>query len=575
MSSSSSAPLIDSRRDQIFPIFDAAQIEIIKRFAGAPQYYPPGQILFKVGQHAVVSYLILAGTLEVNRRDALGASGIITTHGAGQISGEIGALSGRPALAEAKAGAEGCTVVPLNAAALRALVVGSAEIGELIMRAFILRRVSLIQSGAGGPILLGAAGLRDLVRLQGFLSRNGIPNTVLDPTRDRDAAALLERFHVSIEELPLAVCPNGEVLRNPTEAELAHCLGTLPELKLNRTYDIAIVGAGPAGLATAVYAASEGLSVIVLDSRAFGGQAGASARIENYLGFPTGISGQALAGRAYTQAQKFGAEFAIPAEVARLECGEHPNNTAPPDCRFPSFILSLKGGARIAARAVVVASGARYRRLAIFNCCDFEGRGVYYWATPIEVKLCAKQDVALVGAGNSAGQGAVFLAGHAGKVHLLVRGSGLETSMSRYLIDRIGALANVELHTETEIVDLAGNSEGLQRVRWMSRATGVEEENALRHVFLFIGAVPNACWLDNCGVTLDGKGFVKTGADLSNTDLAALFWKPLDRLPLPLETSRPGVFAIGDVRAGSVKRVAAAVGEGAAVVAQLHAFLTS
>ncbi len=337
---SSSHSLFDTRREQIIPQFDAQQVEIIRRFAGAPRQYSAGELLAKIGERFVPSFLVLAGEIEVNSRDGLGATGIITTHRVGHITGEVSALSGRPAMAELEAGPQGCTVAPLDAAALRALVVGSAEIGETIMRAFILLRVGLIESGIGGPILLGPAGSRDLVRLQGFLSRNGIPNTTLDPTIDTDAAVLVERFNVSMEELPIAVCPDGEVLRNPSESELAQCLSMVPDFRLDRPYDVAIVGAGPAGLATAVYAASEGLSVIVLDSRAFGGQAGASARIENYLGFPTGISGQALAGRAYTQAHKFGAELAIPCEVARLECGNQVGLSAEAfaDCRHPRSI---------------------------------------------------------------------------------------------------------------------------------------------------------------------------------------------------------------------------------------------
>ncbi len=579
MSAPLATSLLETRRGQMFPRFGREQIEVIRRFAGPVQRFAPGQLLVKVGERGSPSCLVLAGSIVVNWRDGLGGTGNITTHSVGQFTGEIGALSGRPSMAELTAGPEGCEVAPLDAAALRAVVVGNAEIGEIVMRALILRRVGLIQTGAGGPILLGRAGSRDLVRLQSFLSSNGIPNTTLDPDTDHDAEILIDRFRVAPEQLPLAVCPGGQVLRNPIEAELAQCLGLVPELRLDRPYDVAIVGAGPAGLATAVYAASEGLSVIVLDSRAFGGQAGASARIENYLGFPTGISGQALAGRAFTQAQKFGAEIAIPVEVLRLQCGgvkERSDDLPPPDCRQPSFSLCLTGSnKRVAARAVVIASGARYRRPEIDKLQEFEGRGIYYWASPVEARLCGSQEVILVGGGNSAGQAAVFLSGHTARVHLLVRRRGLEETMSRYLIDRIAGLGNVELHPETEIVRLTGNGAGLECVHWKNRRTSVVERREIRYVFLFAGAVPNARWLDDTGVTLDAKGFVKTGIQLRQDELDAAGWNSRAPAPLPLETSRAGVFAIGDVRAGSVKRVASAVGEGAAVVAQLHQFLTN
>jgi thioredoxin reductase (NADPH) len=569
---------MENREAQMFPRFSDAQVEIMRRFAGTPQRYAPDEVLIRIGERGSPSCLVLAGSIIVNWRDGMGHTGTITTHRAGQLTGEISALTGRPAIADFTAGPDGCEVAPFDAAGLRGLVIGNAEIGEMVMRAFILRRVGLIQRGVGGPILLGGAGSRDLVRLQGFLSANGIPNTTLDPAHDTDAAALLERFEVSREQLPLAVCPAGQVLRNPTEAELAQCLGLIPELRVDQPYDVAIVGAGPAGLATAVYAASEGLSVIVLDARAFGGQAAASARIENYLGFPTGISGQALAGRAYTQAQKFGAVIAIPVEVLRLQCGgiDPPPGMVRPDCRHPSFSLCLSGiDKRVFARSLVIASGARYRKLDLERFAEFEGRGIYYWASPIEARLCSKEEVILVGGGNSAGQAAVFLAGHAARVHILVRRAGLEDTMSRYLIDRIAALPNVEVHGETEIVALDGDDNGLTAVRWRCRRDGTAEDCPIRYVFLFAGALPNAGWLDATGVTLDKHGFVKTGAQLQKEELDSVGWPACAAAPLPFETSRPGVFAIGDVRSGSVKRVASAVGEGAAVVAQLHSFLTA
>jgi len=410
--------------------------------------------------------------------------------------------------------------------------------------------VGLIEMGAGGPVLIGAPSSPDMARLRNFLARNGIPHLVFDPASDPDAHAFIERYAPRPEDMPLVACPDGSVLRNPGENELARCIGMLDAADAERVHDVAVVGAGPAGLATAVYAASEGLSVLVVDALSFGGQAGASARIENYLGFPTGISGQALAGRAYTQAQKFGARMLIPVEAVRLDCGR-------PEERDP-LALELADARTVRSRTVVVATGARYRRPDCADLKVLEGRGVWYWASPIEAKMCAGQEVVLVGGGNSAGQAAVFLAGHAAKVWMLVRGAGLAASMSRYLIDRIAAIPNIELRTRTEIVELKGSREsGVESVRWRHRDSGAEETRAIRNVFLFLGADPATEWLKDCDVAFDQKGFVTTGAGGR----------------LPLETSVPGVFAIGDVRAGSVKRVGGAIGEGAAVVAQIHAFL--
>jgi thioredoxin reductase (NADPH) len=400
-------------------------------------------------------------------------------------------------------------------------------------------------------VLIGSASHADVARLRSFLSRNGIPHLLLDAGSDPDAKAFIERYAPSADDLPLAVCPDGSVLRNPTESALAKCIGMLDaDADANRVYDLAVAGAGPAGLAAAVYAASEGLSVIVIDSRAFGGQAGASARIENYLGFPTGISGQALAGRAYTQALKFGASMRIPAEVVRLEC-ERSASGGP-------FRLQLADARTVESRAVVIATGARYRRPDCNNLKTMEGRGVWYWASPIEAKMCAGEEVVLVGGGNSAGQAAVFLAGHASKVWMLVRGAGLAASMSKYLIDRIAGIGNIELRTHTEITGLTGTRQsGVESITWRHRETKQDETRPIRHVFMFLGADPTTEWLKDCDVAIDDKGFVATGGDTK----------------LPLESSVPGVFAIGDVRAGSVKRVGGAIGEGAAAVAQIHAFL--
>ena len=396
-----------------------------------------------------------------------------------------------------------------------------------------------------------------MVRLQGFLSRNGYPYQVLDPQHDQDAKAIAERYASVPGALPIVVCLNGSVLANPKEHELALCLGMVRKDTLRRAYDVAVVGAGPAGLATAVYAASEGLSVIVLEKLVYGGQAGASARIENYLGFPTGISGQALTGRAYVQAQKFGAEFALPTEAARLVC------------EGPTARIEISDGDAIEASTVVVAAGARYRRLDLPNLSDFEGRGVWYWASPIEARLCRDEEVALVGGGNSAGQAAVYLSDFAKKVWMLVRGPSLAQSMSRYLINRIAATPNIELLFGAEVTALLGAPDGrLDRVRWRQDSAAEETERRIRNLFLFIGAEPATEWLKPCGVALCPKGFVKTGSDLNGADDES-------QAHFRLQSSVRGVFAVGDVRANSVKRVGGAIGEGAAVVAELHAYLAS
>jgi thioredoxin reductase (NADPH) len=547
-------PLIDTRRSQMFPVLDAAHIETARRFASGPaKEFAPGKTVFEMGERHMPAWLVLNGEIDIIRRDGLDREAAIVSIGAGQFSGEVSQLSGRGSLATGRAGPEGCTALPFDPAHIRALVIGSAELGEIIMRAFILRRVALIEIGGSGSVLVGRPGSADLVRLQGFLSRNAYPYTVLDATDDADGRAIIERLGVLPGEMPLMVCPNGSMLKRPTDAEAGMCLGITPELDPDMLYDVAVVGAGPAGLATAVYAASEGLSVLVLDQRAFGGQAGASARIENYLGFPTGISGQALAGRAFNQAQKFGAELAIPLEVARLNCDDRQLGDP--------HRLELTNGATVRARTVVVASGVSYRRPDIANLAEFDDAGVSYWASPVEAKLCQGEEVARVGAGNSAGQAVVFLAPKVERLHLIVRGEGLEASMSRYLIDRILALPNVELHTGTEVVALQGDrSDGLTAAVFRDCATGETHTCQMRHLFLFIGADPHTAWLEGC-IDLDPKGFVLTGAPSPG------------RTVLPLETSLPGVFAIGDVRAGSTKRVAAAVGEGAAVVAQIHSVL--
>jgi thioredoxin reductase (NADPH) len=553
--------VIKTRGHQLFPVLDGTQIDTAKHFASGPEReFAPGEIVYNAGERDVPTWLVLKGSMAAVRRDGLNHETAITNLGPGQFSGEVNQLAGAATLASVSAGPEGCTALPFDATHVRALMIGSAEIGEIMMRAFILRRVGLIEEGGVGAVLVGTPGTPELVRLQGFLGRNGYPYTVLDSSTDAEARALLERTGTLPEDLPILVCPSGSLLKRPTDAEAGACLGITPRLDAEKVYDVAIVGAGPAGLAAAVYAGSEGLSVLVLDQRAFGGQAGASARIENYLGFPTGISGMALAGRAFNQALKFGVEIAIPIEVARLDCGEQEHDAT------DTIKLELIDNAAVHARTVVIATGARYRRPAIPNLATLEGRGVSYWASPVEAKLCEGEEVALVGGGNSAGQAVVFLAPKVKRLHLVVRAPGLEASMSRYLIDRIAALSNVELHTNTEVVALEGDeATGLTAAVFRDRTTGTTHTCALRHLFLFIGADPNTGWLNHC-VALDAKGFVVTGANLTSR---------AGQPALLLETSRTGVFAIGDVRSGSTKRVAAAVGEGAAVVAEIHSVLAA
>lgn len=546
------------RSEQMFPALTSEQIDRIAKL-GERLSFADGELLFEQGKDGPGFFVILSGWVHITNRDAAGHDVTVVEQGPGQFLAETGQLAGRPALVDGRA--KGAVeVLLLNPEALRQLLIVDAAIGELVMRALILRRVALIESGAGGPILIGSAGMPDLVRLESFCARNGMPQTVLDPATDSDARALIERFHVSDDDLPLAVCPNGDVLRNPTDLALAHCLG-LDTIDTATTFDVAIVGAGPAGLAAAVYAASEGLSVVVLDARAYGGQAGASARIENYLGFPTGISGQALAGRAYGQAQKFGAQIAIPVTVEKLDCSR----------KVPSLVLG--DGRRVRARSVVVASGAAYRRPSVQGLQRYEGRGISYWASPIEARLVKGQEVALVGGGNSAGQAVVFLANHCNTVNMVVRRPLAET-MSNYLIERIAALPNVVLHVGSEISELHGDKDGLTGVTWRNRDTGETDQCNTHYLFLFIGADPNSAWLGECDAIRDRKGFVMTGDALEPDALKGAGWH-LDRKPMPLETSIAGVFAIGDVRAGSVKRVAAGVGEGAAVVAQLHGYLAA
>ncbi|HKH02959.1 MAG TPA: FAD-dependent oxidoreductase [Bradyrhizobium sp.] len=540
------------RQEQTFPALTAQEIARMRRF-GEIRTYKSGDKLFETGKPGPGMFVVLSGHVMITQRDGLGHLTPVINQGPGQFLAEIGQLSGRVALVDGHA-QEAVETLLIAPERLRALLVAEADLGERIMRALILRRVNLIQGGVGGPVLIGPSNSSGVIRLESFLTRNGFPHHLLDPERDNDAAELIARYSPSPSDWPLVVVVDGSVLRNPGESELARALGMIGGPAGDRIYDAAIVGCGPAGLATAVYAASEGLAVVVLDARAFGGQAGASARIENYLGFPTGISGQALAGRAFTQAQKFGADIMIPMSVKALDCTRTDGE----------FALALDGGETVRARSVVVASGARYRRPEIESLSRFEGRGVWYWASPIEARLCADQEIVLVGGGNSAGQAAVFLSGYARRVHMVIRGGGLGTSMSRYLIERIEATPNIELVFNTEVVGLHGTAVSLERVRWRSRLSGEESTVDIGNLFLFAGADPATGWLEGCGVLLDRAGFVVTGTQPN----------PNQGRPVPpLQTSVPGVFAVGDVRSGSVKRVGGAIGEGAQVVAALHGFL--
>jgi thioredoxin reductase (NADPH) len=449
-------------------------------------------------------------------------------------------------------------VIQLDRDRLLALIQTDAELSAILMRAFILRRLELIAHDLGDVVVIGSGHSAGTLRVKEFLTRNGHPFHYIDLDRDRDAQELLDRFQVGAADVPVVICRGDAVLRNPSNSRIADCLGLNEEIDDSRVNDLLIVGAGPAGLAAAVYGASEGLEVLVLESNAPGGQAGSSSRIENYLGFPTGISGLDLTGRAYAQALKFGAHVLVAKGAARLACDGQRHT------------VTVDDGPPIQSRTVIIATGAEYRKPALDNLSMFEGAGVYYAATPMEAQLSVGEDVVVVGGGNSAGQAAVFLASTARRVHMLVRGSGLAETMSRYLIRRIEENPAIVLRPRTEIVSLEGD-EKLARVRWRDHRTGDVETHDIRHVFIMTGAVPNTRWLDGC-LVLDDKGFVKTGPDLSSDDLAKSKW-PLARPPYLLETSRPGIFAVGDVRGGNIKRVASAVGEGSIAVAFVHQVL--
>lgn len=529
------------RYEQMFPVLSAPDRERIARF-GRSAHFAVGQHLFVTGQVGIGLMLLEAGRVQISQRDGAGHSSAIVEHAAGQFLGEVSGLSGRPALVDGVA-TEAVDAYVLDPAALRALIVAEADLGERIVRALILRRTSLIEAAAGGPVIIANPLDPGRARIANFLRRNGLPFRTAGPDENSAFADISRPFLDDASAWPLVLMADGFLLRNPTEDELAVKLGMVGASSADHLYDMAVVGAGPAGLAAAVYASSDGLSVLVLDAKGFGGQAGASARIENYFGFPTGITGQALTARGFVQAQKFGTDMAIPSLVTELDCGGDTGVRT----------LRVEGGRTYRARTVVVASGARYKRPNLPRIEEFEGRGVWYWASPVEAQFCSQQEVALVGGGNSAGQAAVYLASHAAKVRLMVRGAGLAATMSRYLIERIASAPNIELMPHTQIVELEGDPRGLSGIRWQQGPDKLEGTAPIRNVFLFVGAEPATTWLAGCGVGMDDRGFVQTDASLA--------------------ASKPGVFAIGDARSGSVKRVGGAIGEGAAVVAHIHQFL--
>jgi thioredoxin reductase (NADPH) len=548
-------PLPGTVPDPMFPVLTPAQQARVAAH-GRMRPVASGETVFEPNTHGNKFFLISTGQLNLFRA-AEDSEEVVAVCGPGMFTGELNVLSGRRGLVRVRA-AEASELIEIEREQLLALIQTDSELSDIFLRAFILRRLELIARGIGDVVLLGSSHALDTFRIKEFLTRNGHPYSYIDLEHDADVQELLDRFNVAIIELPVLICRSTLVLRNPTNQEIADCLGFNEGIDQTHVRDMVIVGAGPAGLAAAVYGASEGLDVLVLEANSPGGQAGSSSKIENYLGFPTGISGQELAGRAFTQAQKFGAQLLIAKDAKGLACNRRP------------YAVEIDNDQRVSARAIVIATGAQYRKLPLENLSRFEGAGVYYGATHLEAQLCGGEDVIVVGGGNSAGQAAVFLAQTVRRVYILIRSSGLADSMSRYLIRRIEESPTIDLRTHTEITSLAG-SERLERVEWRENKTGRVETRNIGHLFSMTGAVPNSRWLQGC-VALDAKGFIKTGADLSPEDLAHARW-PLTRLPFLLETSLPGVFAVGDVRGGNVKRVASAVGEGSIAVAFVHQIL--
>ena len=548
-------PLTNSRIEKIFPKLTPAQIGRIAAH-GRTRSVQLGDVLIEQGDTSVPFFVVITGEVEIVGR--YGASEtIITVHGPSEFTGDVNMLSGRRMVVQARVAKAG-KVIELNHEQMLNLIQTDTELSDILMRAFILRRVELIAAGVGDIILIGSIHSGGTLRIKEFLMRNGHPYTSIDLERDSDVQNLLDNFQISASEIPVLICRGQLVLRNPSNQQIADCLGFNESIDQTKVRDLVVIGAGPSGLAAAVYGASEGLDVLVLEASSPGGQAGSSSRIENYLGFPTGISGQDLAGRAYMQAQKFGAEVLI-ADANRLVCERKP------------YIIEVGSGARISTRTVVIATGVQYRKVPIENLSRFEGAGIYYSATFVEAQLCGKEEeVIVVGGGNSAGQAAVFLAQTTKSVYMLVRSSSLAASMSRYLIRRIEESPKILVRPHAEIVALEGGDH-LESVRWQNNQTGQIEEHKIRHIFIMTGADPNTSWLEGC-VILDSKGFIKTGPDLSPENLSTAGWS-LSRQPYLLETSLPGVFAVGDVRGGSIKRVASAVGEGSVAVSLIHKVL--
>jgi thioredoxin reductase (NADPH) len=549
------APTLASPADQMFPTLTPAQVSHLAAH-GTVRPIRRGEVLVEAGETVVPFFVVRTGQIEIVQTSSTTKT-LVAVHGPGQFTGEVNMLSGRRALFATRASEPG-EVVELAREDLLALVQTDAEIGEIVLRAFILRRVELISHGLGDVVLVGSNHCAGTLRAREFLTRNGHPYAYIDLDHDTGVQDLLDQFHITAKDVPVLICRGQVVLRNPTNQQIALCLGFNDAIDQGQVRDLVVVGAGPAGLAAAVYGASEGLDVLVLESNAPGGQAGSSSRIENYLGFPMGVSGQELTARAYTQAQKFGAQLMIAKGVNRLDCGRRP------------YALEIEEGPRVPARTVILATGAEYRTLALPGLAQFLGAGVYHGATFMEAQLCAGDEVIVVGGGNSAGQAAVFLAQTARRVHMLVRSGGLAETMSRYLIRRIEDNPAITVKTHTEIVALEGSNH-LERVRWRDGEAATEETHNIRHVFVMTGATPSTHWLEGC-IVLDEKGFIKTGPDLSRDELAAARW-PLPRAPYLLETSLPGVFAVGDVRSGNVKRVASAVGEGSIAVSFVHRVL--
>ena len=543
------------QRDVAFPHLSAAQIERLAPF-GKALTAAAGEILFDQGDSSRGVFILIEGSIEIVTPTQKGED-MITVHEAGEFTGELDVLSGRRSLVRGRA-RTACRLIEIEPANLRRIVQTDTELSEIFLRAFLLRRTHLIAHTTGDVLLVGSSHSADTLRLKGFLTRNGHPHAYIDVDRDSGVQEILDHFAIGIEDIPVLICRGRKVLRNPTNAQAADCLGFNAPIESGTVHDLVVVGAGPAGLAAAVYAASEGLDVMVLEGNAPGGQAGSSSRIENYLGFPTGISGQDLAGRAFIQAEKFGAKVAIAQVATRLNCERSP------------FLVECADGRSVQGRTVIVATGAAYRKLPLAHLARFEGNGVYYGCTQVEAQLCWGEEVVVVGGGNSAGQAAVFLSGRVKHVHMLVRASGLAESMSRYLIRRIEESPTITLRAHTSVVAIEGNGR-LESISWRDAQTGATEAHPIHHLFSMTGATPNTSWLRGC-LLLDDKQFVKTGADLSAEEVAAANW-PLRRAPYLFEASWPGIFAVGDVRSSSVKRVASAVGEGSVAVQLIHKVL--